>query len=227
MFPGSANERRTASAGNTPVRVATPSYERDCNVYFSKSSRFPHSTPAMVPANGQPCTLAEQIDHEALAYRSRGDSIGNFMADHLDRLAQLVRWTDASTPEDHDSRMEVWDGEISAVHTIAVTKTAFPPHVASTDFGTDSPWTDFPSLSHTIPVGTNPTGLSSGDLTMLTMTEARERFEARFPEFQNKAKAYFHEYKPEAKDEAVANSLFLTWHHFVSWSRTARPTMPC
>jgi len=52
-------------------------------------------------------------------------------------------------------------------------------------------------------------------LTM-TMTEARERFEARFPELQSKAKAYFHHFKPEAKDEAVANSLFLTWHEFVS-----------
>ena len=25
-----------------------------------------------------------------------------------------------------------------------------------------------------------------------------------------------HDFKPEAKDEAIANSLFLTWHHFVS-----------
>ena len=73
-----------------------------------------HSSPAMLPANGQPVTLAEQIDHEALAYRSRGDSIAQFIADHLDRLAQLVRWTGANTPEDHDSRMEVWDGEIRA-----------------------------------------------------------------------------------------------------------------
>ena len=51
---------------------------------------------------------------------------------------------------------------------------------------------------------------------MFTMTEARARFETRFPELQSKAKAYFADYKPEAKDEAVANSLFLTWHHFVS-----------
>jgi hypothetical protein len=51
---------------------------------------------------------------------------------------------------------------------------------------------------------------------MFTMTEARARFETRFPELQNKAKAYFADCKPEAKDESVANSLFLTWHHFVS-----------
>ena len=41
----------------------------------------------------------------------------------------------------------------------------------------------------------------------------RVRFEERFPELQNKARAYFEDCKPEAKDEAVANSLFLTWHH--------------
>jgi hypothetical protein len=54
---------------------------------------------------------------------------------------------------------------------------------------------------------------------MLTMTEARARFEDRFPEFQSKARAYFADYKPEARDEAVANSLFLTWHHFVALVR--------
>jgi hypothetical protein len=66
----------------------------------------------MLPANGQPLTLAEQIDHEALAFRARGDQIGRFLADQLDRLAQLVRWTEASTPEDYESRMEVYEQEL-------------------------------------------------------------------------------------------------------------------
>jgi hypothetical protein len=44
------------------------------------------------------------------------------------------------------------------------------------------------------------------------MAEARARFEQRFVEFHNKARAYFADFTPEAKDEAVANSLFLTWH---------------
>jgi hypothetical protein len=48
------------------------------------------------------------------------------------------------------------------------------------------------------------------------LAEARARFEERFPEFQNKARRYFSDYKPEAKDEAIANSLFLTWHHFTA-----------
>jgi hypothetical protein len=68
----------------------------------------------VLPANGQPVTFAEQIDHESLAFRSRGDAIGQFIADHLDRLAQLVRWTGAQTPDQHEDRMEVWDDEIRA-----------------------------------------------------------------------------------------------------------------
>jgi hypothetical protein len=64
--------------------------------------------------NGEPQTLADIVADEARAYRDRADSIGSFIADHLDRLAQLVRWTHATTPEDHDDRMEVWDTEISA-----------------------------------------------------------------------------------------------------------------
>jgi hypothetical protein len=30
----------------------------------------------------------------------------------MDRLAQLVRWTGAATPEDHEARMEVWDADL-------------------------------------------------------------------------------------------------------------------
>src|SRR3954454_18522264 len=71
-----------------------------------------HVPPALLPANGQPLSLAEQVDHEALASRARGDSFGLFLADQLDRLAQLVRWTESSTPEDYESRMEVYEQEL-------------------------------------------------------------------------------------------------------------------
>ncbi len=57
---------------------------------------------------------------------------------------------------------------------------------------------------------------------MFTMTDARDRFEERFPEFRNKARAYFADLKPEAKDEAIANSLFLTWHHFTALVRKGK-----
>ena len=73
-----------------------------------------HTLPSLLPSNGEPRSLAELIDDEARAYRDRGDSFARFIADHLDRLSQLVRWTRANTPEDHESRMEVWDDEIRA-----------------------------------------------------------------------------------------------------------------
>src|SRR5215471_14278863 len=54
------------------------------------------------------------------------------------------------------------------------------------------------------------------------LAEARARFEERFPEFRNKARRYFSDYEPEAKDEAIANSLFLTWHHFTALVRKGK-----
>jgi hypothetical protein len=44
---------------------------------------------------------------------------------------------------------------------------------------------------------------------------ARARFSERYLELRNKARAYFRDYTPEARDEAVSNSLYLTWHNFV------------
>lgn len=63
-------------------------------------------------SNGQPLTLAEVVDHEARAYRAWGTPAGEFLARQMERLAQLVRWTGASTPEEHEARMEVWDDEV-------------------------------------------------------------------------------------------------------------------
>ena len=57
-------------------------------------------------------TLLEIVDHEALGYRAWGTPEGDFLARQMERLAQLIRWTGASTPEDHEDRMEVWDAEI-------------------------------------------------------------------------------------------------------------------
>lgn len=68
--------------------------------------------PAGPPDNGQPATLADIVDHEARAYRAWGTPSGDFLARHMERLAQLVRWTGASTPEEQEARMEVWDDEV-------------------------------------------------------------------------------------------------------------------
>ena len=58
----------------------------------------------------EPCS--EIVEHEALGYSAWGTPEGEFLARQMDRLAQLIRWTGASTPEDHEDRMEVWDAEI-------------------------------------------------------------------------------------------------------------------
>jgi hypothetical protein len=68
--------------------------------------------PTTVPSNGQPTTLAEVVEHEAMAYRAWGTPAGDFLARQMERLAQLVRWTGANTPEEHEARMEVWDDEV-------------------------------------------------------------------------------------------------------------------
>lgn len=68
--------------------------------------------PADVFENGQPMTLAEVVDHEARAYRAWGTPAGDFLARQMERLGQLVRWTGARTPEEHESRMDVWDDEV-------------------------------------------------------------------------------------------------------------------
>jgi hypothetical protein len=67
---------------------------------------------ASVPANGQPMTLVEIVEHEAMGYGAWGTPEGDFLARQMDRLAQLIRWTGASKPEDYEARMEVWDDEI-------------------------------------------------------------------------------------------------------------------
>src|SRR5271157_308830 len=66
----------------------------------------------MVPTNGQPVTMLEIVEHEAEGYRAWRTPEGEFLARQMDRLAQLIRWTGATTPEDHEDRMEVWDAEI-------------------------------------------------------------------------------------------------------------------
>jgi hypothetical protein len=76
---------------------------------FPGEARFP---PEAVVANGQPRTLAEVVDHEAMGYRAWGTPTGEFLARQMERLAQLIRWTGASDPVEHEARMEVWDEEI-------------------------------------------------------------------------------------------------------------------
>ena len=52
------------------------------------------------------------VEHEALSYRAWGTPAGDFLAERLERVAQLVRLTGASTPAEHNDRMAVWDDDI-------------------------------------------------------------------------------------------------------------------
>jgi hypothetical protein len=69
-----------------------------------------------VPSNGQPTSLVEIVEHEALGYRAWRTPEGDFLARQIERLAQLIRWTGASTPEEHEARLEIWDAEITEHH---------------------------------------------------------------------------------------------------------------
>jgi len=60
--------------------------------------------------------MVETVEHEALGYRVCGTPEGDFLARQMDRLAQLIRWTGATTPREHEDRMEVWDSEIAERH---------------------------------------------------------------------------------------------------------------
>ncbi|QEH35567.1 hypothetical protein OJF2_41200 [Aquisphaera giovannonii] len=72
----------------------------------------PDRPTSRVPANGQPTTFLEIVEHEAMGYRAWGNEVGRFLADQLDRTAQLIRWTGAETPADHEDRMEIYDREL-------------------------------------------------------------------------------------------------------------------
>jgi hypothetical protein len=70
------------------------------------------SSPSFVPSNGQPTQFLEVVEHEAMGYRAWGTSTGRFLAEQMSRIAQLIRWTGATTPEDHEDRMEIYDREL-------------------------------------------------------------------------------------------------------------------
>lgn len=76
------------------------------------SGGAPAAADPVAAVDGRPTTLAETVDHEALAYRAWGTPEGDFLARQMERLSQLVRWSGAVTPEDHEARMEVWDDDL-------------------------------------------------------------------------------------------------------------------
>jgi hypothetical protein len=59
-------------------------------------------------AGGAP-SLADLVTAEADRLCRSPSPIAGFLADQLERVAQLVRWTGATTPEEHEARLEVWE----------------------------------------------------------------------------------------------------------------------
>jgi hypothetical protein len=72
------------------------------------------STTAIIAVTAAPRTLAETVDHEALAYRAWGTPDGDFLARQIDRLAQLIRLTGAQTPGQFEDRLEVYECDMRA-----------------------------------------------------------------------------------------------------------------
>lgn len=72
------------------------------------------ASPALeaVPTNGMPRSLAHFVDDEARAYRAQGTPEAAFLADQLGRIAQLVRWTNATNAQDYIERLDVWEQDI-------------------------------------------------------------------------------------------------------------------
>jgi hypothetical protein len=54
-------------------------------------------------------TLAESIDSEADRLEARRTGAGRLMATALRELAESVRWSGATTPDEHEARMALWD----------------------------------------------------------------------------------------------------------------------
>jgi hypothetical protein len=76
------------------------------------NTAHPNGTVRTAPVDGRPTTLLEFVDDEARSYRARGTPEAAFIAEHLERLAQLIKWTGATTPAEHEARMDVWDESV-------------------------------------------------------------------------------------------------------------------
>jgi hypothetical protein len=112
--PAQEDARSAAPAASGPAAPSQPSTHAvspEAAAYEPTRSDFPPA-PSLAPLNGQPMTLLEIVEHEALGYKAWGSPAGKFLADQLGRIAQLLRWTGARTPEEHEDRMEVYDREL-------------------------------------------------------------------------------------------------------------------
>ena len=62
-------------------------------------------------ADRPPMTMVEIVERQALAYRAWASPVGEFLARQLERLAQLIRFTDAETPVEFEDRLDVLEAD--------------------------------------------------------------------------------------------------------------------
>lgn len=67
-------------------------------------------------ATPKPQTLVEWVDHEALGYRAWGSDAGNFLAEQMERVAQLLRFTGATTAAEYAQRIEANEFSVAEQH---------------------------------------------------------------------------------------------------------------
>jgi hypothetical protein len=63
-------------------------------------------------SDGPRFTFPELVEQEALGYRAWGNEVGDFLARQMEELAQLIRCTHATTPDEYESRKAAWDAEV-------------------------------------------------------------------------------------------------------------------
>ena len=95
----------TVLLGESPDGSPTPD-DRDAPAEVDDRPPWPDD------ADGPRLTFVELIDHEAFGYRAWGTPVGVFLALRMEDLAQLVRWTHATTPGEHEARMEAWEADL-------------------------------------------------------------------------------------------------------------------
>jgi hypothetical protein len=119
----SASDAEAPEADAPDVNIHDVEYELDgeTRIYECKGAFEPGRANRRWAANAfgnpdiQPSMFADEILMEASLLRGdRGDAVGDFLADQLMRLHQLVLWTKSRTPAEHLERMEAWDAEIEA-----------------------------------------------------------------------------------------------------------------
>jgi hypothetical protein len=103
------------------------------------------------PDRGEPLSLAEFVGREARGYRDRGTPEDHLVAETLERLAQLIAWTGAATPQEHRDRMEVWDETLRSQWWQRGYQAAIDHHHQERLHGPGAP---------PLPIDTRPYGLS-------------------------------------------------------------------